>query len=155
MRVFADTSLLCALFHDQENSDAAKALAARQGRAPIFISDAVEFEFRASTQFHAYLHASDKTKGYKDQEASSMLSDFDAALSAAAIVCLPCNWAAVFALATDFARMDARSMGARPMDILHVAAACHLGADCFASFDKTQRQLAQKHNLKLLPDSYP
>jgi predicted nucleic acid-binding protein len=77
MKVFADTSFLCALFRKQRGSDAAKALVTQPGNLPIFISDAVEFEFRASTRFQAYLHASDKTKGYDEREASTMLAAFD------------------------------------------------------------------------------
>jgi hypothetical protein len=44
----------------------------------------------------------------------------------------------VFALATDFAMRHTLSLGIRTMDILHVAAACHLGADSFVAFDKIQ-----------------
>lgn len=43
------------------------------------------------------------------------------------------------------------SLGCRTLDILHVAAAAHLRADLFVSFDQRQRQLAELAGLKI-PD---
>jgi predicted nucleic acid-binding protein len=46
-------------------------------------------------------------------------------------------------------------IGARSLDILHVAAASLLGARQFVSFDRRQRSLAFKAGLKILPRIMP
>jgi predicted nucleic acid-binding protein len=47
------------------------------------------------------------------------------------------------------------AVGARSLDILHVAAANLLGARQFVSFDRRQRSLASKSGLKILPGTLP
>jgi predicted nucleic acid-binding protein len=46
-------------------------------------------------------------------------------------------------------------IGARSLDILHIAAARLLGARQFVSFDRRQRSLATRIGLKVLPRSIP
>ena len=51
--------------------------------------------------------------------------------------------------ARQLSRQTTAKMGTRTADLLHVAAALELGADCFYSFDQPQRKLAQTVRLKL------
>ncbi len=62
-----------------------------------------------------------------------------------------------YLLASVFQRAEALSahhtsiIGARVLDILHVAAALELGAAKFVSFDQRQRAVAKKARLKVIP----
>lgn len=63
--------------------------------------------------------------------------------------------AAMFHRAEALSARHVADIGARSLDILHVAAALELDADAFASFDERQRAVAHKAGLKLLPKTLP
>ena len=46
-------------------------------------------------------------------------------------------------------RQTTARLGTRTVDLLHVAIALELNVDCFYSFDRQQRKLAQVFELKL------
>jgi predicted nucleic acid-binding protein len=160
MRFFADTSFLCSLYRKQEQSAAADVLVAELNGAPFFISEAVETEFKASLELQVFLRNESRKKkdtekkGCGDREANSALASFDANVSDGAIEILSCEWSAVFAYTKRFAAQHARTLGIQTMDILHVASACHLRFDKFASFDLRQRRLAQSCGLTVLPKAW-
>ncbi|MGA2261538.1 MAG: type II toxin-antitoxin system VapC family toxin [Acidobacteriota bacterium] len=62
---------------------------------------------------------------------------------------------AVFDHAEFLSAAHTAVIGARSLDILHVAAASLLGARQFVSFDRRQRSLAFKAGLKILPRIMP
>jgi len=51
--------------------------------------------------------------------------------------------------ARQLSRQSTSKLGTRTVDLLHVAAALELGADCLYTFDQHQRKLAQTLRLKL------
>jgi len=51
--------------------------------------------------------------------------------------------------ALQLSRQTTSKLGTRTVDLLHVAAALELGADCLYTFDQHQRKLAQTLHLKL------
>ena len=55
-----------------------------------------------------------------------------------------------FLLATEMSSRHSASLGARTLDILHVASAVLLEADHFLSFDDRQLRLARAEGLKVL-----
>lgn len=55
----------------------------------------------------------------------------------------------VFQVALQLARQTTARLGTRTADLLHVAAALEMKADCLFSFDQLQRKLAQEVRLKL------
>jgi hypothetical protein len=55
----------------------------------------------------------------------------------------------VFERARQLSRQTTAKLGTRSADLLHVAAALVLGADCLYTFDVRQRKLAQTLRLKL------
>ena len=55
----------------------------------------------------------------------------------------------VFERARQLSQQATAKLGTRAADLLHVAAALELGADCLYSFDQQQRKLAQTVHLKL------
>ena len=60
---------------------------------------------------------------------------------------------AIFELAKRLSRKHSAVLGTRTLDLLHVAAAVHLGADAFLSFDANQRKLAHAVGLSIHPRS--
>ncbi len=56
------------------------------------------------------------------------------------------------ALMDEFRQLSAHTskLGCRTMDVLHVACACHLGADHFLGFDARQNKLAKTAGLHVL-----
>ena len=57
------------------------------------------------------------------------------------------NWQAAFRLARDLAKTETPQIGARSLDVLHVAAALLIGASDFLTFDHRQRSLAIREGL--------
>jgi predicted nucleic acid-binding protein len=156
---FADTSFLCALCRRQAQSASAHAMVASLGGTPFFISSAVETEFRASLEFQIFLHHESVRKkkknadGCDEQEAQIALTLFDAGKAGGIIEIAPCDWEKVFEQTNRIAAKHARNLGLRTMDILHVAAACHMDFSNFATFDERQGNLARlcNRNVPLFP----
>jgi predicted nucleic acid-binding protein len=65
------------------------------------------------------------------------------------------DFRAVFDHAEFLSAAHTEIIGARSLDILHVAAASLLGTRLFVSFDRRQRSLATKAGLKILPRIMP
>lgn len=62
---------------------------------------------------------------------------------------------AVFRRAETLSQRFTTRVGARTLDILHVAAALEIGATRFISFDERQRTVARRSGLNVLPKSVP
>lgn len=60
----------------------------------------------------------------------------------------PCELENVFKIARDLSNRQSSVVGARSLDILHVASAIEIGCDHFLTFDKRQAQLASDAGLK-------
>ncbi len=63
MRCFADTSFLCALYREQDNSDHADAFV-KKSAGKVTVSSLVLWEFRQSARFQVFRHHNDKTQGF-------------------------------------------------------------------------------------------
>lgn len=57
----------------------------------------------------------------------------------------------IYRRAEHLSRLHTSEIGARMLDILHVAAALEIGSTRFISFDQRQRAIAKKAGLKVLP----
>lgn len=84
-------------------------------------------------------------------QANIILTEYAEDVSAGRLVLAPCNLAIVVAEAKRLAVTHTLTGGHRSFDILHVAAALHLGAREFLSFDTNQRKLAKAEGLKIRP----
>lgn len=63
MRCFTDTSFLCALYREQDNSERADAFMGRL-KGEVVVSSQVLWEFRQSARFQVFRHQNDKSKGF-------------------------------------------------------------------------------------------
>lgn len=143
---FADTSFLCALYRNQDNSILADAYMRKHGRQ-VSLSSLVLWEFRQSTRFQVFRHSQDRKQGFSRAEAERMLAVLDKNLAAAALILSAADWPDVHSLAERFSAQRTMSGGHRPLDILHVATAVHLGSEKFLTFDSNQKRLAEAEGL--------
>jgi predicted nucleic acid-binding protein len=150
MIALPDTSFLCALYVQQNNSAAAVAHVKAMPEV-LHVSSLMLYEFRQGVRFQAWLHSRDKTKGYPQATASAALEKLQANLEAGAVVPVTADWPDVHRLAETLSARHTMSAGHRSFDILHVATALHLGAREFLTFDANQRKLAAAQKLKVKP----
>ena len=148
MIVFADTSLICALLREQDNSREADALFSEVGRA-ITLSTLVAFEFRQSARLQAFRFDADRTQGWPERETGRMLAQFDANVAAGVFVFTEVDWADAYSLAERLSAAHTRKEGYRTLDVLHVATAVQLKATLFLTLDGPQAALARAAGLKV------
>jgi predicted nucleic acid-binding protein len=96
--VYPDTSFLCALYREQENSKQADALFRRLGE-PLSVTALVIFEFRQSVRLQIFLHQKDRRKGYSGRQGDRMLADLRDDLSDGRFQLIPADWAKVISTA--------------------------------------------------------
>ena len=150
MTAFPDTSFLCALYRQQENS----AIAAAQFKAmpeALHISGLLLYEFRQGVRFQVWLHGRDKRKGYPQADCDRALADLQTDLGNGAVVVVTVDWPEVHRVAEALSNRHTMMGGHRALDVLHVATALHLGAREFLTFDTNQRRLAVAAKLKVRP----
>ena len=148
--IFADTSFLCALYREQDNSPDADRLM-RQKAGPVQVSSLVLFEFRQSTRFQAFRFSKDRTQGFPKQEAQRTLDILQANIAAGGIVISPVEWQDVHSIAEKLSAQHTITGGHRTLDVLHIATALHLKAKEFLTFDGNQAELAKAVGLKVKP----
>jgi predicted nucleic acid-binding protein len=138
---FADTSFLCALYREQDNSPLADQYMSRS--EDVIVSELVLWEFRQSTRLQVSLFRNDRTKGIPQSEADEMLRKLEANLAASAFEVARIDWVEVLKEAEKISAQHTISGGYRAMDILHVATALQLNIGHFLTFDKKQRKLVE------------
>lgn len=148
MTAYPDTSFLCALYRQQDNTPAA--LAWRDVHpGPLPATGLLEFEFLQSIELQVWLHGQDRTKGFGRREADLMRRDWEQDLATGAVKLVPCELSDVLRFAARLSEQHTAGGGHRTLDVLHVATAVHLGLREFLTFDRRQRVLAKAAGLKL------
>jgi predicted nucleic acid-binding protein len=104
-----------------------------------------EFEFEQTLRMAVW------RKALAPALTAQALAVFEAERRSGRLVMAVCNLADVIAEARRLSGIYTLSFGYRAFDILHVAAALHLGADRFLTFDVKQRRLAHAEKLKVGP----
>jgi predicted nucleic acid-binding protein len=146
MRYFTDTSFLCALYREQNNTERADAFMEAFG-GDIIVSSQVLWEFRQSTRFQVYRYQNDKTKGFSKSEAERMIGVLAANVKAGSLILETVEWPDVHSIAETLSAAYTMKSGHRPMDIMHLATAKHLGLKHFLTFDLNQKKLAEAEGL--------
>jgi len=138
--IYADTSFLVSLYGEDTNSEQARTLA-HQLSKPFYWTDLVNHEccnaFRLG-QFRGELNAS---------ECEAFLSCIREDQTTNILIRTPLDWSEVYRCAEKMAEKYTPGIGSRSLDILHVASAQWLDADCFVSFDRRQNELARNIGL--------
>ncbi len=142
MNIYPDTSFLCAMYREQDNSKRADAFNDQlPGALPV--SSFLLLEFRQSVRFQARLFEKDRSKGFSKAEGAAMLRALQSDLSAGVLEMIAPDWADVHRIAEELSSKHTESGGHRLSDILHVATAIHLGAAQLLTFDANQKKLAE------------
>jgi predicted nucleic acid-binding protein len=150
LRTFADTSVLCALYRQQENTSVADGLVSRL-REALCLSSLVALEFRQSARLQVFRFSNDRTQGFSKSESERMIAQFEANLASGILEILPVDWGDIHSLAERISARHTMPRGHRTLDILHVATAIHARMDAFLTFDENQAQLARAEGLKAKP----
>jgi predicted nucleic acid-binding protein len=148
MRCFADTSFLCALYREQDNTERADAFMERFD-GEIIVSSQVLWEFRQSARVQVFRHQSDKTKGFSRLEAERMMGVLAANVEAGILTLTMVEWPDVHSIAETLSATHTMKGGHRPMDIIHLATAKHLRIGQFLTFDGNQKKLVEAEGLVL------
>jgi PIN domain len=98
MRYFTDTSFLCALYREQDNTERADAFMERLN-GEIILSSQVLWEFRQSARFQVFRHQSDKTKGFTKLEAERMIGMLATNVKAGSLTLATVEWPDVHSIA--------------------------------------------------------
>ena len=101
--------------------------------------------------FEIWLHQQTPTRGLSEISALSALAAFEIDLEREVWTVAAPEWRQAIARATTLARSHTPRIGARSMDILHVAFATQQGVTELLTFDENQRSIAQAEGLTSNP----
>jgi predicted nucleic acid-binding protein len=148
--VYPDTSFLFSLYLPRPSSAAAaRTFAALDG--PLPVTTVLLYEFENAARLAAWMNAQDKHKGFTTQVAQIALAHLEADLDDGVIEVIPCDLATIFSLARKLSNARTWRGGHRSFDLLHIAAARHLKAKRFLTFDAAQRKLAEAEGFAVGP----
>jgi predicted nucleic acid-binding protein len=141
--LYVDTSLLVSLYLTDANTPAALAVVAKSAR-PLMLTAWQRFEMENALQLRRFRRES--TQADLNEARDRLLDD----LEAGAVIEVPLGLSAVLQLAGQLSAKHSAQLGTRAFDVFHVAAACHLKASGFLSFDTRQVSLARAAGLRVL-----
>jgi predicted nucleic acid-binding protein len=142
MVICADTSFLFSLYGNDVNSARAVRWMGRCSQA-LSLSPFNAFELGNA------LRCVEFRKILQPGEAAGFWALFEAAISQGRLIREVCNLSDVVSEAVRLSGMYSLGGGHRAFDILHVAAALHMGATEFLTFDANQKSLAQREGLQV------
>ena len=140
MKIYADTSFLVSLYSADGNTAAAIARMGRV-RGEILLTPLAELELVNALQLRVF------RKDASKEAAQAGRQDFEEDLRGGVYLplAMPLD---VYTRARQISARQASSLGARTLDILHVASALLLKADRFWTFDQRQAALARTEGLR-------
>lgn len=141
MKIAADTSFLCAIYRNQDNSERALTFLSTL-TGPIQVTRLLLWEFRQSTRFQAFRFRKDRNHGFPYSEAERMIAKLRQHLDEGVLKLVDQELTAVLGIAERLSKTRTHTGGHRSFDILHIAAALQLEANAFLSFDGNQNALA-------------
>ncbi len=139
MSAYADTSFLVSLYILDTNS-ALAATQMKQAKLPILLTPFGELELTNAILLRLFRRELLPSK-VKAARALVRMDIEDGVLLLKPLA------AAVYERAKQIARRRTPRLGARTLDVLHVASALVSGADTFYTFDRTQGKLAKAEGL--------
>lgn len=140
--VYADTSLLVSLYLADANTSAALAAVSAAAR-PLILTTWQQFEMENALQLRLFRRESSPA------DLAEAAERLQADLAAGAVVAAALPLPPVLTLARRLAATHSALLGTRAFDVFHVAAALHLQAAAFLSFDTRQLALARAAGLRV------
>jgi len=139
--VYADTSLLVSLYLADANTPQAFASVVASGR-PLLLTSWQQFELENALQLRLFRRESSRADL---AEAETRLTED---LAAGVVVPVALSMSSVLPIARQLTARHTALVGCRAFDIFHVAAAVHLRAARFLTFDVRQLALARAAGLR-------
>ena len=139
--VYADTSLLVSLYLGDDNTAQALASVAASGR-PLLLTSWQQFELENALQLRLFRRESSRADL---AEAETRLTED---LAAGVVVPVTLSMSSVLPVARQLTARHTALVGCRAFDVFHVAAAVHLRAARFLTFDVRQLALARAAGLR-------
>ena len=133
--IYADTSFLVSLYIQDANSARAATMATKS--LPIYLTPVAEHELRNAVRLCVF------RRQITSAQREKALFDLENDLTAGVLHAVPLDWPKTLRHAEALGRDHTELVGARGMDLLHVASALALRAKRFVTFDDRQRQLAK------------
>jgi predicted nucleic acid-binding protein len=140
--VYADTSLLVSLYLADANTPAALAAVSKAAR-PLILTTWQEFEMENALQLRLFRRESSGV------DLAGAAERLEADLAAGAVIAVTLPMPPVLALARRLTAAHSATLGTRAFDVVHVAAALHLEAHAFLTFDARQLALARAAGLRV------
>jgi predicted nucleic acid-binding protein len=141
---FADTGFVASLYLEESTSKAADE-ALGKDRQPLFVTPLSLLELRNA--FNRAVQRQRITLAERD----ALWRDVESDIAGGFLVLTPVAAAGWYERARLLSDRYTTELGARSLDLLHVAAALDLKAKVFFSFDERQRQVAIREGLKVKP----
>ncbi len=139
MTIYADTSFLVSLYTPDANSRAAAELM-RTAKLPVLITALGELELTNALRLRIFRRELSSAQ----VKAAAALFRKDIETGIFTVAAMPPS---TFESAKRISLRHTSQLGARTLDILHVASAISLHVDTLYTFDKAQRRLAQAEKL--------
>jgi predicted nucleic acid-binding protein len=138
-----DTSFLFSLYGRDAHTTRALAIVTKLGQ-PLTLTLLNEYELLNAVRFAIFRQVLPAAAG------ASIIAAFAADMATGRLVTDRANLTLVLEEAKRLSAVYTQTAGHRSFDVLHVAAASHLAAETFLSFDANQRALAKSVGLKLM-----
>ena len=144
MVAFADTGFLASLYLKESTSAAARA-AIQAVPVVLPFTPLVELELRNA------LNRAVQRQRITMAQRDALWQDVAADIASGFLVPTPVASGHLYDKARQLSDRHTPTLGTRSLDLLHVAAALHLGSKTFFSFDDRQRKAAASERLKVKP----
>jgi hypothetical protein len=142
--IYADTSFLVSLYGQDANSEQARR-AAREHQRPFPWTELLQHETRNAFRLGVF------RKEITASEMKQLLKWLEEDQKNGVLHVLRLEGSSIYEIAEKLSVDFTPKSGNRALDILHVAAALHLKADLFLSFDQRQLALAQQTGMRIGP----
>ncbi|MBI4662034.1 MAG: PIN domain-containing protein [Verrucomicrobia bacterium] len=153
MRTYADSSYILRLVTIEEESQAAMAEYRHLGYPSLFFLPLHELEIRNAILQRAFHQRRSLPAGGRQhvaRERDAALGRLEHFKSRRALLEVALDLDAAMGLATKLASAHTERLGARAIDLLHVACALTLACERFLTTDARQAQLAKAEGLKVV-----
>ena len=141
---YADTGILLKSYVEEENSSLPDSILRSLG-APFFYSHLHEVEIPNAIRLKVF--RGDISQAQSETALGAFRTDIDSGRLAR----FSYDLAGIFSTAERLSHKHSATIGARSMDLLHIAAALEAGCTHFASFDKRQRECAALEGFAIHP----
>jgi predicted nucleic acid-binding protein len=153
MRVYADTSFLLKLLAQEPASDVAVAEYRRLGTPKLFYLPLHALEVRNAIlqrAFHQRRSISSGDRQHVARERDAALARLEHLIVRRALLDVALDMDVAIARAAKLSTTHTERLGARAIDLLHVASALTLESELFLTTDGRQAQLAKAEGMKVV-----